>query len=397
MAIFEVLPDIWSVGVVDWDIRSFHGPSYSTHRGTSYNSYLIKDNKIALVDGVYAPYAQELVRNIGELTEHGSLDYIIVNHIEPDHSGALPAIVALNPGVEVVCTSKARDGLMKYYNCGDWKFNIVKTGDSVELGNHTLQFVETPMMHWPDNMVTYIPQKKILLSNDAFGQHLSWSQPFDDQNDINIIMAEATKYYANILMPFSKIVARKLDEIEKMGLDIEVIAPGHGIIWRSRPEIIINAYKRWSNAEASAKVLVAYETMWGSTEKLARAILDGIAGAGVPAKLFRASVTDRNDIIAELLEAKAIVVGSSTINNDILTPIAPLLEELKALKPTGKLGAAFGAHGWRGGAVDTIEENLRAAGIDLVLDPIKIQWAPDEDILEQCRQWGAQLAEKVQD
>ncbi|HCX78169.1 MAG TPA: MBL fold metallo-hydrolase [Firmicutes bacterium] len=396
MAVFKVLPDIWSVGVVDWDVRSFHGPSYSTHRGTTYNAYLIMDEKKALVDTVHRPFASELANNLRQVAGEGKIDYIIVNHIEPDHSGSLPEIMKLNPQATVVCTAKAQEGLQKYYG-GNWTWKIVKTGDSLELGEHTLRFIETPMMHWPDNMVTFIPQKQILLSNDAFGQHLAWSHPFDDQNDMEVIMAEATKYYANILTPFSKIVAKKLQEIAAMNLDIKIIAPGHGIIWRSHPDKILAAYGRWANAEAGEKVLIVYDTMWGSTEKMARAILDGIARAGIPAALFKAAVSDRNDIMAQLLEARAVLVGSSTINNDMLVPVAAFLEEVRGLKPAGKLGAAFGSHGWRGGAVESIEKQLTEAKIALAMDPLKVQWAPDEDFLQRCRDWGFALAAKIKE
>lgn len=395
MAIYRVVPDIWSVGAVDWDIRSFHGPSYSTHRGTTYNAYIIKDDKTALVDTVHLPFAAELIANLKQIDGLTAIDYVIVNHIEPDHSGALPEIMNIYPQATVVCTAKAREGLVRYFDTDGWTWKIVKTGDSLELGHHTLRFIETPMMHWPDNMITYIPQKQLLLSNDAFGQHLAWSHPFDDQNPMEDIMAEAQKYYANILTPFSKIVANKLKEILAMNLDIKMIAPSHGVIWRSHPGEILEAYSRWANAEADPKALVVYDTMWGSTEKMARAILEGIARAGVTAVLYKASATDSNDIMAQLLEAKAIVVGSSTINNDMLVPVAAFLEEVKGLKPAGKLGAAFGSHGWRGGAVESIEKQLAEGKVELALDSLKVQWAPDEEFLEKCRDWGFALGTKI--
>jgi flavorubredoxin len=395
MAVFKVVPDIWSVGAVDWDVRSFHGPSYSTYRGTTYNAYAIVDHKTALVDTVHRPFAQELIQNLKQVEGLANIDYVIVNHIEPDHSGSLPEIMKLYPQATIVCTAKAQEGLRRYYDGDSWNWQIVKTGDSLELGHHTLQFIETPMMHWPDNMVTYIPQKQILLSNDAFGQHFAWSHPFDDQNSLEEIMVEATKYYANILTPFSKIVAKKLSEILAMNLDIKIIAPGHGIIWRSHPEKIIEAYRRWANAEADPKALIVYDTMWGSTEKMARAILEGIARAGVPAILYKASASDSNDIMAQLLESKAIVVGSSTINNDMLVPVAAFLDEVKGLKPLNKLGAAFGSHGWRGGAVESIEKQLTEGKVQLAMDSLKVQWAPDEDFLEECRDWGFALGAKI--
>lgn len=396
MPVYEILPDLWSVGAVDWDIRSFHGPSFSTHRGTTYNAFLLKDEKVALVDTVARPFSGELVDNIKLVAGPQKLDYIIVNHIEPDHSGAFPVIMGLNPSATVVCTAKAREGLHQYYG-GDWNFHIVKTGDSIRLGKHTMHFVETPMLHWPDNMVTYIPEQQVLLSNDAFGQHLAWSQPFDDQNDLSIIMAEATKYYANILTPFRKIAAKKLEEIAKMGLDIQVIAPAHGVIWRSHAKEILEAYGRWSASGGKARVLIVYDTMWGSTEKMARAVLAGIADKGIPVQLYKASASDHNDIIADLLESRALIAGSSTINNDLLNPVSSLLAEVRALKFSGRLGAAFGSYGWRSGAVEKIEQYLTEAGLDLAQESIRVQGAPGADALAECRRWGTQFAEKLQD
>ena len=264
---------------------------------------MIVDDKTALVDTVLGSFAPELLANIEQVCP-GKLDYVIVNHIEPDHSGALPQVMARNPDAIVVCTARAREGLDSYYG-GNWRYHIVKSGDSIELGRHTLQFIETPMLHWPDNMVTYVPQKKLLLSNDAFGQHLAWSHPFDDDNDLDIIMTEAAKYYANILTPFSRIVAKKLDEIANLNIEIEMIAPSHGVIWRRHGGKILSAYSRWAAAEANPRVLVVYDTMWGAP-KMARAVLEGWPRPE-SARLFKASVSDRNDIVAELLEAKGIL------------------------------------------------------------------------------------------
>lgn len=394
MGVFKVVADIWSVGAVDWDVRYFHGPAYTTHRGTTYNAYLVEDEKVALVDTVHRPFALELIENLRQVLGQRKLDYIVVNHIEPDHSGSLPQILALYPEATVVCTAKAREGLTSYYG-GQWTWQTVATGDSIELGRHTLHFVETPMMHWPDNMVTYIPQKQILLSNDAFGQHYAWSHPFDDLNDLNEVMIEATKYYANILTPFSKIVAKKLEEIKGMNLDIKIIAPGHGVIWRTHPAVILGAYERWSGAPGAEQAVIVYDTMWGSTEKMARAILAGIARGGVRALLYKAGVSDSNDIIAQLLESKALIVGSPTINNDMLVTVGSFLDEVRGLRPAGKLGAAFGSHGWRGGAVEGIEGMLAESKAELVAESLKFQWAPTAADLERCKDWGFALAETL--
>ncbi len=396
MATFQVVPDVHAVGVVDWDIRYFHGPTYSTHRGTSYNSYVIVDDKVAVVDTVYQPFTEEFVENLRQVTDPANIDYVVVNHIEPDHSGALPALMELCPQATVVCTDKARQGLLAYFN-GQWDYQVVKTGDSLSLGKLTLQFIEAPMLHWPDSMFTYVPERKLLLPNDAFGQHYASSMPFDDQNDMEIVMAEAAKYYANILGPFSRLVTKKLEEITAMKLEIETIAPSHGVIWRNDPGKIIEAYARWAAGEARPRMVVVYDTMWGSTEKMARAVVAGAASRDVSARLFKASISDRNDIIAELLDARALVVGSSTINNDMLPVITPLLEELKGLKPVNKVGAVFGSHGWRGGAVEGVEKYLEQAGIELVKPAVKAQWAPGEDILEQCHQLGAEIADSIKD
>ncbi len=396
MATFQVVPGVHAVGAVDWDIRYFHGPAYSTHRGTSYNSYVIVDDKVAVVDTVYQPFTEEFVDNLRQVADPESIDYVIVNHIEPDHSGALPALMELCPQATVVCTEKARQGLKAYFN-GQWNYQTVKTGDSLSLGKLTLQFLEAPMLHWPDSMFTYVPERKLLLPNDAFGQHYASSQPFDDQNDMDIVMAEAGKYYANILSPFSRLVTKKLQEVADLGLEIDIIAPSHGVIWRSHPEKIIQAYARWAAGEARLRMVVVYDTMWGSTEQMARAVVAGAVSRGVSARLFKASVSDRNDIIAELLDSRALVVGSPTINNDMLPVITPLLEELKGLKPVNKVGAAFGSHGWRGGAVEAIEHYLQEAGIEPVQPAVKVQWAPGEDVIKQCHQLGAEIADSIKD
>lgn len=392
----EIMKDIYWVGAIDWNIRYFHGPAYTTHRGTTYNSYLIKDNKTVLVDTVYGPFADEFINNIRELTDPSALDYVVVNHIESDHSGAFPEIMKLSPGAKVLCTEKAVEGLKKHY-FGDWDFQVVKTGDTVSIGRRTLTFLEAPMLHWPDSMFTYIGEDALLLPNDAFGQHLASSFRFDDEVDFAILMDEAAKYYANILSPFSPLVLKKLAEVESLGLKINMIAPSHGIIWRRDPGKIVNAYKKWAGGNAEPKVIIAYDTMWKSTEKMASAILNGIMDRGVDVKLFKLSVSDRNDVIKELLNAKALVVGSPTINNDFLPVLAPLLDDLRGLKPRNKIGFAFGSYGWGGGAIKGIEERLGAAGLNLVDKGLGVKWVPTEEELKRCHEIGGTIGQKVLD
>jgi len=390
----KILEDIYWVGAVDWDVRNFHGFSYSTHRGTTYNAYLVVDDKIALVDSVYGPFAREMMEKIREVVSPEKIDYVIANHVETDHSGAIAEVLRLAPKAKVVGTARCKQGLFKHY-FGDWDFQVVKTGDQISLGKRTLSFIEAPMLHWPDSMFTYIAKDALLMPNDAFGQHLATSQRFNDEVDENIIMQEAAKYYANILWPLSSLVIKKIEEVQKQNIKINMIAPSHGIIWRSSPMKIVEAYLRWAKGEAGNKVLVVYDTMWGSTEKMARAIVDGLASMNVEARLYRIPHSDRGDIIADLLEAKGILVGSSTINNSIIPTVAPLLEDLVGLKPKGKIAAAFGSYGWAGGSVKAIEESFKKAGMETVLPGVTVNWVPTKEEVQKCFEFGREFASKV--
>jgi flavorubredoxin len=394
LAPIELAKGTYWVGVVDWNLRHFHGPAYSTHKGTSYNAYLIVDEKIALVDTVMESFAAELIANIRAIVDPAKIDYIVLNHGEKDHSGSFPAVHALCPQAEVICSAKGVDSLTAYYG-GEWPRRVVKTGDQLSLGAHTLAFLEAPMLHWPDSMFTYISDLGILLSNDAFGQHLASSKRFDDEVDQCEVMDEAAKYYANILLPFSDLVTRKLAEVSKLGLDLKMIAPAHGVIWRKNPGKIVDAYARWASGEPDHKVVVVYDTMWNATEKMAKAIVAGITECGVVVKLFKASVTDRNDIIKDILNARAVVIGSPTVNNEPLVEISPLLDDIMGLKPKRKLGFAFGAHGWAGGAIRIIEERLQAAKVTLVEPGFGVKWSPTSDDLEKCREYGRKIADAV--
>ncbi len=390
----NVVENIFWVGAVDWNVRNFHGFTYSTHRGTTYNAYLIIDEKIALVDSVYGPFAGEMIGRIREIIDPSKIDYIIANHVETDHSGAIGRILELAPKAKVVGTAKCQAELQKHY-FGNWDFQVVKTGDKINLGKKTLEFIEAPMLHWPDSMFTYVESDQLLMPNDAFGQHLASSKRFDDEVDQNILMEEAAKYYANILWLFSPLVTRKIEEIQKLGLKIKVIAPSHGIIWRGNPMKIVESYLKWAKGEARNKIIVAYDTMWGSTEKMALSMVEGIKSEGVEAMLFRLPVSDRGDIIKELLDAKGILIGSSTINNGVLATVAPFLEELQGLRPVNKAAAAFGSYGWGGGAVKAIEDKLQKAGIKIVSPAITANWVPDKNELEKCFEFGREFAKKV--
>jgi len=394
MSSVKVLENVFWVGAVDWNVRHFHGFTYSTHHGTTYNAYLIVDEETALIDSVYRPFAEEMIGRIREIIAPSKIDYVVANHVETDHSGAISEILELAPQAKLVGTARCKEGLQKHY-FGNWDFHVVKTGDEISLGERSLRFIEAPMLHWPDSMFTYIEKDGLLLPNDAFGQHLATSKRFDDEVDERILMDEAAKYYANILWPFSQLIIRKIEEIQKLGIKIKMIAPSHGVIWRSNPTKIVEAYLRWAKGESRAKVLVVYDTMWGSTEKMAKAIVEGIISEGVETVLFRLPFSDRGDIIKELLEAKGILIGSSTINNGILPTVAPFLEEMQGLRPRNKMAAAFGSYGWGGGAVKTIEEKLERAGMEIVAPALTVKWVPDKNETQKCVEFGKEIAKKV--
>jgi flavorubredoxin len=390
----QVAENTYWVGAVDWNKRYFHGFTYSTHRGTTYNAYLIVDDKVALVDSVYRPFMGEMMDRIREIVDPSEIDYVVANHVESDHSSGIAEVLRAAPGAKVIGTAKCQDELEKHY-FGNWDFHVVKTGNTLSLGKLLLQFLEAPMLHWPDSMFTYVEQEALLLPNDAFGQHLATSNRFDDEVDEHVLMDEAAKYYANILWPFSPLVTRKIEEVQQSGLKIRTIAPSHGIIWRTNPLKIVEAYLKWASGAAGEKIIVVYDTMWNSTEKMARAMVEGIRAAGVEVLLFRLPFSDRGDILKELLEAKGILIGSSTINNGILPTLAPLLEELHGLRPRKKVAAAFGSYGWGGGATRVIEEKLRKAGIDVVLPALTLKWVPNRDEIRRCMAFGRTFAEKV--
>ncbi len=390
----QITENVYWVGAVDWEVRHFHGYTYHTQRGTSYNAYLIVDDRIALVDTVMPGFEHELFRRIAEVVDPADIDYLVANHGELDHSGAIPAVLARAPQATLVCSKRGVESLGKYFPDG-WKVQAVGTGDTISLGHKTLTFLEAPMLHWPDSMFTYIPEDQLLLPNDAFGQHLASAQRFADQVDPAILWDEARKYFANILTPFSRLILRKVEEVQGMGLELKIIAPSHGVIWRKEATQIVEQYVRWASGEAQPQALVVYETMWGSTAELARAILEGIVEAGVEGQLFAVPQTDHTTVVGALLEAKGIVVGSATHNRRPLLNIAALVEHLIGLRPVKKIGAAFGSHGWGGGAVPLLEEGLQEAGIDVVQEGLALAWRPTPEERAQAVAFGRAFGERV--
>ncbi|ABR47873.1 flavodoxin/nitric oxide synthase [Alkaliphilus metalliredigens QYMF] len=395
MSAIEIKKGVYWVGAVDWDIRNFHGPSYHTQKGTTYNAYLVIDEKVTLIDLVDLHFVDDMINNIKEIIDPSLIDYVVVNHVEPDHSGAFPKLMEYIPEAKVFCTKNGKEGMLHYY-FGDYNYETVKTGDKLNIGEKTLEFIEAPMLHWPDSMFTYIKEVALLMPNDAFGQHLASSHRFDDENDLCEVMEEAKKYYANILMPFNPLVLKKIQEIQKMGLEFDMIAPSHGIIWRTDPGKIVEKYLSWSQNETKRKAVVVYDTMWNSTQLMAKAIVDGLISEGIETKLYRASKSDVNDIMTEVLDAKAVLIASSTINNTMLPHLAYLLEEMMGLKPKKKIGAAFGSYGWGKGAVKNIEKKMKETGIELVKEGLEIKYVPTEADLKTCFEYGKEIGKMIE-
>ena len=394
MSAIKILTDIYSVGAVDWNVRNFHGHTYTTQRGSSYNAYLIIDEKIALIDTVSGPLARELIDNIKEVIPLEKIDYIIANHVETDHSGALPSIMPLCPKAKILGTAKCQEGLYRHYY-QNWDFQTVKTNDQLKLGRRSLTFIEAPMIHWPDSMFTYCPQDELLLPNDAFGQHFATSSRFDDQVDQCALMEEAQKYYANILWPLGAVILRKIQEIQKLNIPIKIIAPSHGVIWRQDPGKIINAYVSWAKGEARDKVVVVYETMWGATEKLARKIVEGLVSAGVEAKLYDIAQSDRTEVITQMLTAKGFLFGSSTHDNDMLPNIAAFLEIVKGFRTKDRKMGFFGSSGWSGGAVKEMQEMLKDSIAGQTVPELSCKYVPDPKELTACFEFGSKFAESL--
>ena len=382
------------VGKIDWELRKFHGDEYSTHRGSTYNSYLVEEEKTALIDTVWAPFSEEFVENLSSEIDLKKIDYVIANHAEIDHSGALPELMWHIPDTPIYCTSNGVKSLKGHYH-QDWNFNIVKTGDRLSLGQKDLIFIEAPMLHWPDSMFCYLTGDNILFSNDAFGQHYASEYMFNDLVNQSELRAECIKYYANILTPFSKLVDKKINEVLSLNLPVDIICTSHGVIWRDNSTQIIEKYLEWANDYKENQITILYDTMWSGTRIMAENIASGVKvlNEKVNIKLYNICKSDKNDIITEIFKSKAIVVGSPTINRGILTSVAAILEEIKGLKFKGKKAAAFGCYGWSGESVKIIAKSLEAAGFDIVDEGLKVMWNPDDESIEKCIEYGKKLAE----
>jgi len=383
---------VYWVGAIDWNLR-FCG-AYSTPRGTTYNAYLIVDDKIALVDAVKMGFEHEMFERIREIVDPAKIDYVICNHVEMDHSGAMPELMKVVRKAKVVVSKAGKIGLQRHYHA-NWDITVVKTGDELSLGKKTLMFIEAPMLHWPDSMFTYLKEDRILMPNDAFGQHIATHHRFEDEVG-PAVMEEAKKYFAVIVSVYSTLVQKKLREIGEKGIKIDMIAPSHGTIWR-QPTKIIEAYKRWSSGETKRKATVVFDTMWGSTDRMANEITRGIASEDVEVKLFNLRNSDLSDITKEILDSKAIVVGSPTLNRDMYPTVGTFLTFLRGIRLPNKMGAVFGSYGWGGGANRLIKEELRKAGVDVIEEEMSVQYVPTEEELKRCMEFGKAIARKVKE
>lgn len=387
----HVKDQIYYLGIRDWELRSFHGHELSTFNGSSYNCYLIKDEKTVLVDVAWTPHSREFTDNLEKEVGLDNIDYIIINHSEPDHSGALTDIMERRPDIPIYCSAKGVETIRKQYH-KDWNFRAVKTGDTLNIGNYELLFIEMTMIHWPDSMMTFVKGPNVLLSNDAFGQHLAGASIFEDELDECTVWQEAIKYFANILTPFTALIKKKIDEVISMNLPIEMIAPSHGAIWRKNPLRIVEKYAQWSDNYDEGYVTIVYDTMYNATKKMANAIAKGLESKGTKCRQFNSSLSDMNDLITDLFKSKGIIIGSCTVNNGPLRSIAALLAEIKGHKLKNKVGTAFGSYGWSGEAHKKIYKELEEAGIKMVMEPIAVKYQPDENELDACCQFGRDFA-----
>lgn len=389
----EIKKNIYWVGAVDWNVRDFHG--YQIPKGTTYNAYLLMDQKITLFDAVKKPFKNTLVDNIRKLIDPGKIDNIVVNHVEMDHSGALPEIIDLVKPEKVICSPMGKKALLEHYHREDWPYEVVQSGQTLSLGSKTVQFLETRMLHWPDSMFSYIVEDALLISSDAFGQHWATSERFDDEVALDDLLAHSAKYYANILLLYSPLVQKLMANVRKMGLKIDMIAPDHGLIWRSNPGKILESYLDWSAQKAKKKALLIYDTMWQSTETMANAIAGGLQQEGVDFKLLSLKHNHRSDIMTEVLDSRALLMGSPTLNNGIVPTMADMLCYMKGLKPVGKIGAAFGSYGWSGESVKIINEAMEEMKVDIVDEGVRVKFAPTHEDLNRCVELGKKIGKLV--
>ncbi|MEK7712717.1 MAG: FprA family A-type flavoprotein [Nitrospirota bacterium] len=399
MKAVELKNGIYWVGATDWAVRDFHG--YVTPRGTTYNNYLIMDDEITLLDTVKYDFADITIKNIKSVVEPSRIKNIIINHIENDHATSIDRIMELTPNATIYITERGRKGLERFFDLSKWNVKVVKTGDALNIGKRTLLFLETPMLHWPDSMMTYVKEAKLLISQDAFGQHLATAARFDDEFIECASHAEledsVVDYYANILMPFGQLIKAKISEIQKLGLEIDMIAPDHGIIWRKQPERVIQMYQDMADGKASLRVAIIYDTMWHSTERMTAPVMQGIKDEGVDCTVIKLRATPGSVAVKELWKSRGCLIGTPTLNNTIFPSVAGFLTYLRGLRPKNRIMGAFGSYGWGGGAVKEVYEEFKKMGLEAVEPGMQVVYKPSSEDEKLCYEFGRDFARKVKE
>jgi len=389
----KICDDVYWVGAIDYKIRDFHG--YFTPHGTTYNAYLILGDEPILIDTVKREFFGEMLSRISSVVEPEEIKYIVALHSELDHSGSLPAILKIAKHARVIASEKCQEFLKLHHHNLNLQVLTVEDGTTLKIGNMTCTFLNASMLHWPDNTMLFLHERGILFSSDAFGQHLATRERFSDQVSNDVVMYEAKKYYANIISRYAAVVTKKLNDLLSRNFNIEIIAPAHGVIWRGDLKGILDAYLKWSNGVPEKKAVVVYDTMWGSTARMAHAIASGIMSKGVKVKVFNLRSTDRSEVLTEVLDACAIVVGSPTLNNTMFPTVADFLTYLKGFKLKNKIGAAFGSYGWSGEAPKEVLDILKSMGFEVIEPPLRTKYVPSEEDLAKCQEFGTKIGDMV--
>lgn len=399
MKAVEIKEGIYWVGAVDWAVRDFHG--YVTPRGTTYNNYLILDEDITLIDTVKYDFADLAIKNISGVIDPSRIKNVVINHIENDHVTSLDRIMALAPNATIYISEKGKKGIERFFDISHWTMKVVKSGDTLTIGKRTLEFLETPMLHWPDSMFTYCREDKVLFTQDAFGQHIASATRFDDEFEKSDSAAEledaVIDYYANILMPFGQMIKNKIAEVQSKGLAAEIIAPDHGIIWRQNPQKVLDMYLDMANGKARLAVAIIYDTMWQSTEKMSVPIAEGIRAEGLDCRVIKLRATPMSVAIKEFWKCRGALIGSPTLNNILYPSVAEFLTHVRGLRPKNRLVGAFGSYGWGGGAVKEAYEECKRMGLPTVEPGIQIPYRPSPDDEQACFEFGRTFAQQVID
>lgn len=399
MKAVEIKPGIYWVGTIDWGARDFHG--YVTPNGTTYNNYLILDEQVTLLDTVKHDFSDVTIANIKSITNPSKIVNVVINHIETDHVSSIDKIMELAPNATIHISDRGKKGLDRHFDTSRWKFRIVKTGDTLNTGRYNLLFIETPMLHWPDSIMTYVKEAKLLISQDAFGQHLATATRFDDEFVECASHAEledsVIDYYANILMPFGQLIKAKISEIQKLGLEIDMIAPDHGIIWRKEPGKIIKMYQDMADGKASLRVALIYDTMWHSTERMTLPIMQGIKDEGIDCIVIKLRATPGSVAVKELWKSRGCLIGTPTLNNTIFPSVAGFLTYIRGLRPKNRIAGAFGSYGWGGGAVKEVYEEFRRMGLETVEPGMQVVYKPSAEDEGRCYEFGRDFARNVRE